>query len=223
LSPGQRREIVSKNENRGWSAFRERYPAVSNHLSQFAPKARARGDQGDFWWELRPCDYYEEVFEKTKIVFPQTGKQTRFAMDVNSLDLDQTVYAIAVEDWCLLGVLNSSLINWYLRQVTSLARGGYLRFLTQYLETLPIAEISTRDDEHIANSAREIQRLYALQQKGVERFARRGSGPPLKPERGEMAESSSKIKGLETEIDKHVANIYGLTPEEIKIVEDATK
>jgi len=29
-----------------------------------------RDDQGDYWWELRHCDYYQE-FEKEKIVWQE--------------------------------------------------------------------------------------------------------------------------------------------------------
>jgi adenine-specific DNA-methyltransferase len=39
-----------------------------------------RDDQGDYWWELRPCDYYPE-FEKEKIVWQEMSLRTLFAYD----------------------------------------------------------------------------------------------------------------------------------------------
>jgi len=44
-----------------------RYPAVMAHLKQWEPELRKRQDQGEHWWELRACAYYN-VFEKPKIV-----------------------------------------------------------------------------------------------------------------------------------------------------------
>ncbi|MGV8938360.1 MAG: Eco57I restriction-modification methylase domain-containing protein [Allorhizobium sp.] len=44
------------------SAFREfasDYPAVAEWLAPFEARAKKRTDQGDFWWELRACGYYE--------------------------------------------------------------------------------------------------------------------------------------------------------------------
>ena len=34
-----------------------RYPILIKHLSAFEEGAKKRSDKGDFWWELRSCDY----------------------------------------------------------------------------------------------------------------------------------------------------------------------
>jgi hypothetical protein len=41
-----------------WNWIIENYPAVSNHLKPFEEKGKKRYDKGDYWWELRSCDYY---------------------------------------------------------------------------------------------------------------------------------------------------------------------
>jgi hypothetical protein len=46
-----------------WGWFQKNYPAIATHLLEFAGKAEKRYDKGDYWWELRACDYYDE-FEK---------------------------------------------------------------------------------------------------------------------------------------------------------------
>ncbi|MGB9853145.1 MAG: hypothetical protein ACPLPX_09835, partial [Candidatus Kapaibacteriota bacterium] len=38
-----------------------------------------RDDQGDYWWELRHCDYYPE-FEKEKIVWQRVAQQFSFCL-----------------------------------------------------------------------------------------------------------------------------------------------
>src|SRR3990170_854687 len=55
--------------------FKETYPAVYEYLKSMGEKKGKgkglynRDDQGDYWWELRDCDYYGE-FEKEKIIYP---------------------------------------------------------------------------------------------------------------------------------------------------------
>ena len=56
------------NPKNAWRWLQENYPAIADHLEPFKTKAEKRADKGEFWWELRACDYYEE-FEKNKIIF----------------------------------------------------------------------------------------------------------------------------------------------------------
>src|ERR1035441_10474483 len=49
----------SEREHDAEQVFRETYPAVFEHLNQFREAAIKRTDQGEFWWELRSCDYWE--------------------------------------------------------------------------------------------------------------------------------------------------------------------
>ena len=49
-----------------WDWFSQSYPAIANHLLPFKNQATKRTDKGDFWWELRACDYYTE-FENPKL------------------------------------------------------------------------------------------------------------------------------------------------------------
>src|SRR5205814_1561080 len=53
-----------------WEFFANEYPAIARHLAPFAERARKRDDQGQFWWELRACAYYQ-AFENAKIVYPE--------------------------------------------------------------------------------------------------------------------------------------------------------
>ena len=129
---------------------------------------------------MRPCAYYAKI-DAPKIVFPQTGKRGRFAFDPVGITIDQTVYMIATDDLFLLAILNSRAVEDLLRDMTTLARGGYLRFLTQYLKTIPIPDASAADRLAIA----------ALAQKCLDA---RGVG----------------CEAWEKEIDERVAALYGL-------------
>ena len=174
LSFQERARLILKEAKQGWESFESHYPAVAKHLQRFEKKARKRDDQGDFWWELRPCDYYKNVFEHAKIVFPQTGKESRFAMDEQGYDLDQTVYSVALRDWYVLAVLNSQIAFEYLKIKCSVLgdedQGGRLRILTQYLKLLPIPDASSANRQLIGNLAQEAQRLHTQRRNRVERF-----------------------------------------------------
>jgi len=64
----------------GW--LRQNYPAIANHLLPFAEAAQKRYDKGEYWWELRACDYYDE-FEKPKIVYAEIATKGQFTLDSN--------------------------------------------------------------------------------------------------------------------------------------------
>ena len=54
-----------------WQALLERH--LQPLLPIFHPlpdAARARLDKGEYWWELRPCDYYQAPFDAPKIFWP---------------------------------------------------------------------------------------------------------------------------------------------------------
>ncbi|MFO7839025.1 MAG: TaqI-like C-terminal specificity domain-containing protein, partial [Desulfosalsimonadaceae bacterium] len=101
-----------------------------------------RYDQGEYWWELRACDYYEE-FEKPKIMLPDISLRGNFALDEEGGKYCvNTAYIIANSEPYLLGILNSSLITFFYKNIASTYRGGYLRFIYQYLMVLPIPVIN---------------------------------------------------------------------------------
>ena len=65
--------------------FSNIYPTIYNHLKNIGDSIKGKGkglyardDQGDYWWELRPCVYYEE-FEKPKIVWGELSDSQKFA------------------------------------------------------------------------------------------------------------------------------------------------
>ena len=91
----------------GWDALVAHYPAVAAYLLPFEKAAAARSDKGQFWWELRACDYYGE-FEKPKIIIPTFATRAPYAYDVNGLYSNDKTTIIPTDDLFLLGVLNSS-------------------------------------------------------------------------------------------------------------------
>lgn len=126
----------------------DRYPAIFNHLGQWQPELERRYDKGNHWWELRACSYYD-AFEKPKIVFPDIAKEPRFGFDSTTTYPGNTAYVIPVEDLYLLGVLNSIPVRNFYVELSSQVRGGYLRFIRQYVQQIPIPDVLTVDREVI--------------------------------------------------------------------------
>ena len=143
----------------------EQYPAVFNHLQQFQERLVRRQDQGEYWWELRSCTYYDD-FEKPKIVYPDIGMSCRFCFDESELFLTNTAYLIPTSDLYLLALLNSALTFYYLKHICMILgdadKGGRLRFIYQYMQDLPIRRINftTSADER----DRQLEKAKTLYQ-----------------------------------------------------------
>ncbi len=127
------------SESDGFILMSARYPAIMKYLKQFEAKAKKRYDKGQFWWELRACDYYDK-FEKAKIMYPDISKEMNFLIDNNGHFCANTAYNIETNSNGLLGILNSKLLNFYYLHLSNSIRGGYMRFFTDYVESLPIPE-----------------------------------------------------------------------------------
>ncbi|PRP66271.1 Eco57I restriction-modification methylase domain-containing protein [Nonlabens agnitus] len=127
------------DEFQAWNWLEANYPIVTNHLEPYKERAKKRSDQGNYWWELRACDYYNE-FEKPKIVYPEIATEGRFTIDHENTYFDMTSFIIGSDSQELLGVLNSKLISFIFSEISSEIRGGFLRWKRQYVYNLPIPE-----------------------------------------------------------------------------------
>jgi hypothetical protein len=176
-----------------WQWLQKNYPAIANHLKPFEKAAKKRTDQGDFWWELRACDYYNE-FEMEKIMLPDISQRAEALLDPNAMHCVNTAYIIPKSDKYLLALINSNLVHFFYSNLTSTIRGGYLRFIRQYIAQIPVIEPSKevrKKIEELVSQIIEIKKKSPIENTSI----------------------------LETEIDQLVYDVYGLSEEEISIVE----
>ncbi len=143
--------------------FEATYPGLYEWLHRFKDAAAKRQDVGDYWWELRACDYYE-AFEQRKIVWPDISKLPRFSMDLGSHVLGNTGYMIPVEDYFLLGVLSSWPMWFMISRICQplRLRGGrwQYRLFRQFMERLPVPkEVTPSDRDAIASLAKLCNEL----------------------------------------------------------------
>lgn len=126
-----------EDEASAWAWLQQNYPVVAEHLALFTDEAKSRYDKGMFWWELRPCDYYE-VFEQPKIIYPVIARDLRFAFDETGYYANDKCFVIAVADNYLLALLNARLTYFFAKHALSGLRGDYLEFRATHLQNLPI-------------------------------------------------------------------------------------
>ena len=117
----------------------------------------------------------------------------------------------------VVGLLNSKLLDWYFRQRSVPFRGGFRSANRQYLEPLPIRRVDPKNAKDKAMYDRLVtfaERMVELQ----ERLA--GTDAYLVSERESLERSVAQTDG---EIDELVYDLYGLTKEERRMVEEETK
>ncbi len=190
-----------------WNWFASQYPALASHLKQFEKEAIARGDKGDYWWELRACEYYDE-FEKPKIVYPDISLRGNFTIDLNGNYYGNTAYIMPVDDLFLLALLNSDLFDFYYRQISSSYRGGYLRYIYQYVTQLPVVRIDESGQDLLVIHQNIIDLVNNLL------VVNRQQTP--------FPRDQFQIKNIKIEIEKyinlHILKLYGLNAVEIRLV-----
>jgi hypothetical protein len=194
-----------------WAKLESLYPAIAAHLKKFEAAALARFDKGSYWWELRACSYYDE-FIAPKILLPDIAKESRMTYDDAGLFLGNTGYIIPTNDLAVLGILNSKLIYFYYKRNSTVLgdadRGGRLRWIYQDIKRIPFpAKFSEGDSKHMA--------LVTL----VERMLTLNKGLPQSKTPQERVQTERQIAATDREIDRLVYELYGLSGEEIKIVE----
>ena len=209
---------TSAPEAKAWAWLEQEMPPIAEHFQPFIKQLQTRQDQGDFWWELRPCDYYD-VFAKPKLVFPDICKFPRFCYDDTGIYLTNTAYALGTGDKYLLGILNSR-VFWFAISNISIpfgVRAGEFRYrlIYQYMEKVPIR---AADLKNPADMARH-DKLVALVDKMLLLV------PKLRAAKsdGDRATLQNAVSATDRAIDALVYDLYGLTPDEIALVEGSAK
>jgi hypothetical protein len=205
---GWTRQHIKKDTD-AWGWFSKHYPALAAHLGPYKEKAEKRCDKGQFWWELRSCDYYEE-FEKSKIIYPNICQRPEFTFDEGGLYTNQKCFIIPVYDKYLLGILNSKLSFFIFRQVLPKLRGDFFEPGYKYMKDIPIPRMDLSDGKSKARYeglSALVEEMFELQR----RYQEAGENREKERYRGEIEEMDGRI-------DQMVYGLYGLTGEEIALV-----
>jgi hypothetical protein len=195
-----------------WRWTKKRYPAVTRHLKQSEEKAEARTGQGDYWWETA-CNQDFWLGKHPKILFCNRFTHPAFVFDPGRAIADDTVCALASSSLYLLGVLNSRLISFVFCETVQQSSVEQENFGWDDLKDLPIY---TPDFDNPADAARH-RKMEALvtQMLDLHRYL-----PQAKTDQ-EKRLVQQDIEATDVRIDALVYELYGLTAEEVAVVEES--
>lgn len=162
------------------SEFKNNYPNTYRYLRSFEEKLNKRKYYGKSvkqlhgsWFPLihaKPKD----AFETIKIVTPNLSKENNFALDKENYYFDHDTYCILFKNRdesfhkYILGLLNSLLLEFYLKQISPYASGKYYRYMTSYLEQLPIKLPETTEEKKIADQIiKKVDEILELHKSGI--------------------------------------------------------
>ncbi len=178
----------------------EKYPATKAHLDAHWDTIATRSDQGDTPYHLRNCAYLED-FEKEKIVYPCImAKEPCFVYEEKGFYAPAPANIITgdkIEIKYITALLNSKCIYFAMRKFYM---GGGIEgeLKTNNLEKIPIPQITPQNQklaDKITDCAKAI--LEAKEK-----------------------DPKANTQRLEKEIDALVYQLYNLTDEEIKTIEN---
>jgi len=178
------------DETAAFEKMKSKFPAIMGYLQQFEERAKARYDKGNYWWELRACDYYDE-FEMNKIMYQEIAAYSTFVYDKYGIYTNNKLFLIPTDRKALLGFLNSKLVWFWLKKKANILRGA-LALQSPYILSIPLLP-GLQDNSEIENLVNQIIDIK---------------------EKNKSADTSA----LEHEIDQVVNELYGLTEDEIQIV-----
>src|SRR5690554_5138586 len=168
----------------------EKYLLIYEHLISHKAKLEKKAGSGK-WYELQASPKDSSKFEESKIMYPDISKNSNFILDEKGHYSVNTVYNISSNSKGLLGYLNSKVFLFYFQSVSNSIRGGYLRFFTSYMKDAPIPK-NTKALEPL------VEKILTAKQE----------------------DPSADTTALEREIDVLVYRLYGLTYEEVKVVDE---
>lgn len=149
----QCKEDEKPSDEEAWQWFASRYPAVARWLKPFEVKAKARTDKGDYWWELRACDYYEK-FAEPKIMYQAFQTKPCFIYQPNAIFCNNSMFFLSVKDRRLLALLNSKVGWWLISEFCPRIRNGY-QLIWENLSQIPVPRNLPRQLDAIAAKMEE--------------------------------------------------------------------
>ncbi|MFT2640308.1 class I SAM-dependent DNA methyltransferase [Helicobacter pylori] len=197
-----------KNMEENEQDFSIHYPIIYSHLLSHKDKLLKRnkdetGKRYEWYCLQRWAANYYQDFEKEKIVYPETSQGAYFIYENSGIFLEKTAFMIVSDAYnlkLLTALLNSKLITFYFKNFCGgciLGKSGY-QYNKHALEKIPIPQITEKNQELADKITDGAKAILALKEK----------------------DPKVNTQKLEKEIDALVYQLYHLTDEEIKTIEE---
>jgi hypothetical protein len=203
--------ISRAGDQAGWQWLGKKYPAIARHLKPFAERAKERRHQGDFWWE---CAWEPGIFDQKqfRILFPGSGESPEFMFDEGRAVPDRYVRFISHSSHYLLAVLNSRL-SAFILHMTAHELPEKKRILAG--ERIAALPIYTPDFDNPDDKARHDRMVTLVN--GMLELHKHLSHAKTDQEKRFI---TKEIESTDRQIESLVYGFYGLTADEIAVVEE---
>jgi hypothetical protein len=205
--------------------LRRRFPLTWKYLSENKAYLEEREEgrmRGPGWFAFGRSQALD-VISQAKIFTPDIAARASFSLDATG-EVFFTGgaaggYGVLVSEGhdrrFVLGLLNSRLLEWFIRQTATRMRGGYFSFEARFIRSLPIRVINGK-----AAGERKLHDDVAVR---VDTML--GLKPKLVNAKTphEQTQVLRQIDATESAIDRLVYALYGLSPDEIETVEATTR
>lgn len=195
--------------------LKENFPKCYEYFYSIKKRLSSRGTASmkyPIWYALWNSRNIQNLNAK-KILTPDICYGSSMVYDDIGYFHNDTSYGLVLKNPdeqmynAYLAILNSS-VTWYFLQKTGTSlRGGYFRFKTKYLEPFPLPEL----DDLTA------QKLSSLAEQQLTTHRQLASSSSISDADKKLLEQ--RIHILDSQINAVVYRLYGLTEEEIKVVE----
>lgn len=192
----------------------KRYPNTYKYLEKYKNElSDRRGPKNNEyeWWRLHRPSVKEIHDAPEKIIVPYRAEHNRFAYDDQQFFNDGgDIRAIVMKENCgflikyILALLNSTLIDWYFGFIGK-TKGNSREYFNKPLALIPIKSATEAQQQELANLATLMMEAVKKQQSAISEQ--------------EKSICKMRVEAIDNQINAKVYALYGLTEEEIAIVE----
>lgn len=194
------------------SELKKQFPLTFSYLTKFKNESKERkkryGLDPKYWYTLHNSRHLD-WFKQNRIVTPEISYGCNMTIDTNKFVHNTQVYSFmkkpnnTIDDRFFLGVLNSKLMWFFIKNTGDILRGGYFRFKSQYLKPFCIPKPTKKIEE---NLIKKVDLMLNLKQRSLDN-------------KSDTQEIRNQILTLDKEINELVYDLYGLDEDEQKLVE----
>jgi hypothetical protein len=203
-----------------WSEIKEKAPLTAVYLDK-CKEILAKRENGRWigkQWYCYSRNQALEIISRPKLLTADLNPFANYCFDNTGLACfpggAAGGYGIVVNDnmyLYILGLLNSKAVDYYHKQISSNYRGGWFGYDAKVIRHIPIRTINFSDPADVQRHAH----MVAL----VERMLNLHRELAAAQTPGEKARLQRQVDATDAQIDALVYELYGLTDEEIKLVE----
>ena len=183
---------------------------LSNFKKELIEKKKRYKTNTTYWYVLHRSREIT-MFEEEKIITPEISLGCNMSYDKEYLYHNTQCYTLIFNEeqkhntLAYLAILNSPIMWFFLSETGTLLRGYFFRFKTKYIEGFPIPNLNEKDAKALTELASQMIEAH----KELEKAKFEQDKKFLK----------QRIDILDSQINSIVYSLYGLSEEEIKIVE----